>query len=191
MANVVTMASGRMMATATAAATSETTTTTTTTTKARKSGVKRLAKHLQYMVPEVRLALIREPERKALPVQCPEDVEKFVEPLKFYDAEHFVAFHLNARHEVTGYFIVSKGTVSASLVHPREVFKAAILANSYAILVAHNHPGGSMSPSREDLETTEQLIKAGKLLGISVVDHVIVSVSGVYSIRENYPEYWS
>ena len=159
--------------------------------KKRRRGVRQLAKHLKYMVPEIRLALIREPESKALPVQCPQDVEKFVEPLKFYSEENFVSFFLNARNEVTGYFIVSKGTVSASLVHPREVFKAAILANAYAIIVAHNHPGGSLTPSREDLETTEQLIKAGKLLGITVVDHVIVSVSGIYSIREHRPECWN
>lgn len=158
--------------------------------KKRQRGVRQLAKHLKYMVPEIRLALIREPESKALPVQCPQDVEKFVEPLRFYDTEHFVAFHLNARHEVTGYCIVSKGTVSASLVHPREVFKAAILSNSYAILVAHNHPGGSLTPSREDLETTEQLVSAGKLLGVPVVDHVIVAAGGIHSIRENRPDLW-
>lgn len=157
----------------------------------KKVGVRQLAQHLKYMVPQVRLALIREPECKALPIQCPEDVEKFVEPLKYYDTEHFVAFHLNARHEVTGYCIVSKGTVSASLVHPREVFKAALLSNSYAILVAHNHPGGSLIPSREDLETTEQLVKAGKLMGVPVVDHVIVSASGIYSIREQHGHYWN
>lgn len=157
----------------------------------KKAGVRKLARHLKYMVPQVRLALIREPQTKAPPVHCPEDLEKFVEPLKFYSEENFVSFFLNARNEVTGYFIVSKGTVSASLVHPREVFKAAILANAYAIIVAHNHPGGSLTPSREDLETTEQLIKAGKLLGVTVVDHVIVSVSGIYSIRENLSHYWN
>lgn len=157
----------------------------------KKTGVRRLARHLKYMVPQVRLALIREPQTKAPPIHCPEDLEKFMEPLKFYSEEHFVAFHLNARNEVTGYHIVSHGTVSASLVHPREVFKAAILANAYAIIVAHNHPGGSLTPSREDLETTDQLIKAGKLLGITVVDHVIVAVSGIYSIREHRPDCWS
>lgn len=178
MANVVTMAG---VGAAVAAA----------EVKARKRGVRKLANHLKYMVPEIRLALIREPGAKGLPVQCPEDVEKFVEPLRFYDTEHFVAFHLNARHEVTAYCIISKGTVSASLVHPREVFKAAVMSNAYAILVAHNHPGGSLTPSREDLETTEQLVKAGKLMGIPVLDHVIVAAGGIYSIRENRPDLWS
>lgn len=151
---------------------------------------KELKKHLKYMMPEIKLALIREPG-EAFPIQCPEDIEKFVTPLKFYSEEHFVAFHLNARHEVTSYNIVSKGTVSSSLVHPREVFKAALLANTYAVIVAHNHPGGSRSPSREDIETTEQLIKAGRLLGVTVVDHVIVSVNGISSIRESHPELWT
>ncbi|HNB22737.1 MAG TPA: JAB domain-containing protein, partial [Candidatus Melainabacteria bacterium] len=68
--------------------------------------------------------------------------------------------------------------------------KAAILSNSYAILVAHNHPGGSLTPSREDLETTEQLVSAGKLLGVPVVDHVIVAAGGIHSIRENRPDLW-
>lgn len=97
---------------------------------------------------------------------------------------------MNAKFQVTGYQIVSRGTLSASLVHPREVFKAALIANSYAIIVAHNHPGGSLDPSKEDIETTEQLIKAGQVLGVSVLDHVIVSSSGFQSLRESRFELW-
>jgi DNA repair protein RadC len=86
---------------------------------------------------------------------------------------------------------VSHGTISASLVSPREVFKAAILSNSFALLVAHNHPSGAqLSPSKEDLETTKQLLKAGKILGITVLDHVIVGGDEIYSIRENHPRIW-
>lgn len=172
MANVVTMGGGKVGS------------------SKRVPGARKLARHLKYMIPQVRLALIREPQTKAAPIYCPEDIERFAEPLKFYSEEHFISFFLNARNEVTGYFIVSKGTVSASLVHPREVFKAAILANAYAIIVAHNHPGGSITPSKEDLDTTEQLIAAGKLLGVTVVDHVIVTVSGIYSIREHHSHFW-
>lgn len=165
-------------------------------TKARRSANKsrrserELKKHLRYMMPEITLALIREPGEVALPIECPEDIEKYVKPMKFYSEEHFVAFHLNARHEVTSYNMVSKGSVSASLVHPREVFKAALLANTYAVIVAHNHPGGSRTPSKEDLETTEQLVKGGKLLGVTVIDHIIVTVNGISSIRESHPELW-
>ena len=89
-----------------------------------------------------------------------------------------------------GYQIVSRGTVSASLVHPREVFKAALLANSYALIVAHNHPAGSLTPSQEDIQTTETLIKAGNLLGVQIVDHIIVSSNGIQSLRELRPSLW-
>ena len=149
-----------------------------------------LKNHLKYIVPEMRLALIKEPGVKPHFITSPEDMDKFIEPLKHYAEEHFVSFHLNAKFQVVGYQIVSRGTLSASLVHPREVFKAALLANSYAIIVAHNHPGGSLEPSKEDIETTKTLIKAGQILGVSVVDHVIVSSNGFQSLRESKPELW-
>jgi len=68
------------------------------------------------------------------------------------------------------------------------VFKAAILSNAYCVVVAHNHPAGSTDPSREDLDTTKQLVAAGKLLGIEILDHLIVSYRRVASIRESHPE---
>ncbi|MBS1992693.1 MAG: hypothetical protein JSS83_19375 [Cyanobacteria bacterium SZAS LIN-3] len=138
----------------------------------------------------MRLALIKESGIKPRAITSAADLDKFIEPLKHYSEEHFVSFHLSVKFEVIGYQIVSRGTISASLVHPREVFKAALLANSYAIIVAHNHPGGSLTPSREDIETTETLINAGKLLGVSVLDHVIVSSAGFASLREERPDLW-
>lgn len=97
---------------------------------------------------------------------------------------------------MTGLHEVSHGTLSSSLVHPREVFKAALLGNCFAIIVCHNHPSGAtLVPSPEDLETTRQLISAGKILGVSVIDHLIVGPDNdeesVYSIRENNPAFWS
>lgn len=150
-----------------------------------------LKKHLRYIVPEMRLALIKEPGPNPLPINTPDDLEKFVEPLRHYSEEYFIAFHLTARNEVCNYQVISHGSLSASLVHPREVFKGALIANSHAIIVAHNHPGGSLTPSREDLETTETLIKAGDLMGIKVIDHIIVSSNGLYSLRENRPNLWA
>jgi DNA repair protein RadC len=156
----------------------------------KRMGSRELKNHLKYIVPEIRLALIREPGVKALALRGAEDLDQFIEPLKHYSEEHFVSFHLNAKLEVIGYQIVSRGTLSASLVHPREVFKAALLANSYALIVAHNHPAGSLNPSKEDIETTKTLIKAGELLGVQVIDHVIVSHNGSQSIRESHVELW-
>jgi DNA repair protein RadC len=160
--------------------------------KRRKKSMnsRNLKQHLKYIVPEMRLALIKEPGIKPQPISMPEDLDKFVEPLKHYAEEHFVSFHLDCKFNVIGYQIVSRGTISASLVHPREVFKAAILANSYAIIVAHNHPAGSLSPSAEDIETTKTLVAAGRVLGVSVLDHVIVSHNGLQSLRELKPELW-
>ena len=156
----------------------------------KRMGSRELKNHLKYIVPEIRLALIREPGVKAQAIKGADDLDQFIEPLKHYSEEHFVSFHLNAKLEVIGYQIVSRGTLSASLVHPREVFKAALLANSYALIVAHNHPAGSLNPSREDIETTKTLIKAGELLGVQVLDHIIVSHNGSQSIRESHVELW-
>ena len=150
-----------------------------------------LKKHLKYIVPEIKLALIKEPGVKLHSIHGPQEIERLIEPMKFYPEEHFVTFHLDAKFQVIGYNEVSKGTVSASLVHPREVFKAALLSNSTAIICAHNHPSGIVKPSNEDIETTKTLIRAGEILGVQVLDHVIVGGVDLYSLRENRPEIWA
>jgi DNA repair protein RadC len=149
-----------------------------------------LKKHLKYIVPEMRLALIKEPGVKPQAIGSPEDLDRFIEPLKHYSEEHFVSFHLDGKNQVIGYHIVSHGTLTASLVHPREVFKAALLANSNGLIVAHNHPAGSLTPSPEDVEVTKQLIKAGNILGVKIVDHIIVSSNGSQSLRELRSDLW-
>lgn len=152
----------------------------------RRPSSQTLKRHMKYLVPQVRLALIRESGAKFEKIEKPEDVERLLEPLKFCDTENFVVLHLDAVNNVSGYQICSHGTATASLVHMREVFKAAILSNAVGILVAHNHPGGSLTPSPDDIKTTERLVAAGQLLDIPVIDHVIVSVNGCCSLRENY-----
>ena len=151
-----------------------------------------LKKQLQYRIPQIKLAIIREKKKDndSRPIRTPNDINQYAEPLKHMSEEHFVAFHLDALNNVIGYQLVSKGTLTASLVHPREVFKAALLSNAFGIIVAHNHPGGSMTPSPEDITTTKQLVKAGKLLGVVVVDHIIVSINGITSIRETHAGLW-
>lgn len=97
--------------------------------------------------------------------------------------EHFVILCFDTRNNLI-VDDVSVGTLNASLVHPREVFKKAILNNSSHVVIAHNHPSGDPSPSREDIETTRRLVESGKILGIAVVDHLIVSQRSYVSLRE-------
>ena len=157
-----------------------------------------LACELKYRLPVFRLMLVKESanksRKKLVSIGSPLDAVDFLTPLFYASEEHFISLHLNAKNEVTGIHEVSHGTLSSSLVHPREVFKAALLANSHSILVCHNHPSGaSLSPSADDLSTTENLIEAGKILGVSVMDHLIVGgcdEADWYSIRENHPQIW-
>ena len=99
--------------------------------------------------------------------------------------EHFVVLCLNARRQLTHQETVSIGTLSASLVHPREVFSPAISAAAAAVVVIHNHPSGDPTPSAEDRDVTRRLQRAGELLGIPLADHVVVSATGFFSFREH------
>lgn len=153
-----------------------------------------LARRLRYRLPRLKLCLVREGRLNKEPIliRDPFDAQEFLEPLRSAPEEHFISLHLNVRHEVIGIHEVSHGTVSSSLVHPREVFKAALLANSYALILCHNHPSGSaIYASREDIEATRQLLRVGHLLGISILDHLIVGPQqGFLSMREKYAELW-
>ena len=99
-------------------------------------------------------------------------------------AEVFAMLCLTIKHRVIGYHEVSRGALDATLVHPREVFKAAILANAAAIILAHNHPSGDPTPSADDAELTRRLVEGGELLGIQVLDHLIVGDGRYLSFRE-------
>ena len=96
------------------------------------------------------------------------------------DREHFVIILLNQKNRIIGVNTVSIDSLTASVVHPREVFKGAILANSASIICGHNHPSTDCQPSREDRAITTRLVEAGRLLGISILDHVIISGTGQY-----------
>jgi DNA repair protein RadC len=91
---------------------------------------------------------------------------------------------LNARNAVKVLELVSLGTLSNVLIHPREVFTRAVAVRSASILVVHNHPSGDCEPSNDDITITERLVKAGKLLDINVLDHLILTDSDYYSFRE-------
>ena len=98
--------------------------------------------------------------------------------------EHLIAMSLNGAHEVIASRIVTVGLANAAHVHPREVFSEAITDRACAIIVAHNHPSGDLTPSREDMEVTQRLILAGDTLGIKLLDHVVFSKRGYYSFLE-------
>ena len=152
-----------------------------------------LRRKMKYILPRIKLALVHEGSRRKLyQIQSPFDAEQYLDPLRHAPEEHFVSLHLNAKNEVIGLHEVSHGTLAASLVHPREVFKAALVANSYALVVCHNHPSGSqLSPSHEDLQTTRQLLQSSRILGVHLLDHLILSpTQSAYSIRENHPDLW-
>ncbi len=100
------------------------------------------------------------------------------------DRENFVVLLLNTKNKVIGINTVSVGILNSSLVHPREVFKPAILASAAAIILGHNHPSGDLTPSKEDLETTRKLAEAGKILGIEVLDHIIIGDGCHVSLKE-------
>lgn len=96
------------------------------------------------------------------------------------DREHLLVFCLNVKSKITCINTVSIGSLNCTLMHPREVFKPAILSNAHAVILVHNHPSGNPDPSRDDIQITKQLVEAGKILGIEVLDHVIVG-DGIYA----------
>lgn len=136
----------------------------------------------------VKIKMVREssilyPQRR---VRIAKDVvELFSKYLDETDREQFFLLCLNTKNEPTAIHTVSIGSLDASIVHPREVFKAAVLSNSASVIVAHNHPSGDPTPSREDIQVTKTLQQAGELLGITVLDHIIVGTEGAYvSLKE-------
>lgn len=125
------------------------------------------------------------PLEPGAPLRGPEDVHRHFGPhLRDEKTERFLALLLDGRHRVLGDVTVSQGTLTASLVHPREVFRPAIRRAAAAVVLVHNHPSGDPSPSSEDHEVTRRLCAAGELLGIRVVDHVVVAEGGYYSFEE-------
>ena len=140
---------------------------------------------IRSTLPVFRVELVREgreglTERREM--DGPDEVAKvFAEHLRHADREHFVVMMLCTQNRLIGLNTVSIGTLNAALVSPREVFKAAILANAASIVVGHNHPSGDPAPSPEDLAVTDVLRRAGELLDIPVLDHVVVGDGGRYA----------
>ena len=137
-----------------------------------------------------RLELVKEESHKyevETRISCPKDIYEVLTKvcrIQCNAEEVFILITLNTKNIVTGYFEVHRGTINTSLVHPREVFKRALLNNASNIIVAHNHPSGDPNPSKEDIQITERLKEAGNLLGINLIDHIIVGEDKYISLKE-------
>ena len=118
-------------------------------------------------------------------VSSPRDASAIFARYAKKEVEHFLVATLDGAHQVLKTYLVTKGLVNRTIVHPREVFRYAIKDNACAIIVSHNHPSGNLAPSPEDLEITRRLSDAGDILGISLLDHVIISRKGSYSLMEH------
>ena len=126
-----------------------------------------------------------EPELKNFDIKDPESVVKAIRAsIKDKAKEHFKLILLNPRNKIIGISTISIGTLNASLVHPREVFKDAIMHTAASVVLAHNHPSGDPEPSEDDITITKRLIEAGKILGVEVIDHIIVGKNGFFSFKE-------
>ncbi len=119
------------------------------------------------------------------PIKTAKDVFDYCSPkLSGVDKEHFMILHMDTRNKIIKDEIVSVGTLNSSLIHPREVFKSAIKESANAIILVHNHPSGDVEPSEEDKKITDILFKAGELLSIKVLDHVIIGKDSWYSFKD-------
>lgn len=112
-----------------------------------------------------------------------DDILAIVQDMKLLDREQLRCIYLNARHNVVGWEIISQGTLTASLAHPREIFKGAILASAAGVIICHNHPSGDPSPSEEDVRLTRRIAQAGQILGIELLDHVVIAEQGSFSFK--------
>lgn len=126
-----------------------------------------------------------EPEIKDFNIKDPQSVVKAIRAsIKDKAKEHFKLILLNTRNKIIGISTVSIGILNTSVVHPRELFKEAIIHNAMSVVLAHNHPSGDPEPSEDDLMITRRLVEAGKILGIEVIDHIIITKDGFFSFKE-------
>jgi DNA repair protein RadC len=135
----------------------------------------------------IRWQMVREDGPETFPFKDAGDVVTYLirQGYADRDREAFIVLLLDVKHRVIAEEVVSIGILDGSLIHPREVFKAAVAGSAAGIIVAHNHPSGDPKPSGQDAEVTKRLRKAGEILGIPVVDHVIVGpTGGHFSFRE-------
>ncbi len=119
-------------------------------------------------------------------IRTSKDVYNYLRDMQNLSKEHLRGIYLNTHHRVIHDEVISIGTINSNLVHPREVFKPAVEYGAVAVILAHNHPSGTTKPSQADIEITRQLVTAGKILGINLLDHVIITRNKFASIEVDY-----
>ena len=118
-------------------------------------------------------------------IRSPEDAAKYVmDDMRFLAQEHFVCLYLNTKNQILQRQTIFIGSLNASIVHPREIFKEAFRRSAASIICLHNHPSGDPTPSREDIEVTKRLAECGKIIGIEVLDHLIIGEQKFVSLKE-------
>jgi len=135
---------------------------------------------------EIGRRLFERNEHGAKIVRTARDVFDYAQSMADLPKEHLRGIYLNTHYKVIHDEVISIGTIDTNIVHPREVFKAALEYSAAAVILVHNHPSGETAPSEADIQVTRQLVAAGKLLGIHLIDHVVVAKSGFESIAVDY-----
>lgn len=146
-----------------------------TMTKSRKMRLLATMELLKRLDENCKVTIIHEPG----------DVARYAMPrYRHENKEHFCVMSLNTKNKIIGFDNIATGTLSMAPVHPREVFEVAIKRHAASIILLHNHPSGDPSPSREDISVTQRLVKAGKIMDIPVLDHIVIGDNRFISIKE-------
>ncbi len=145
-----------------------------------------LAKSAQIVAAiELGKRISTKPKEKRIPINQPEVVaDLFMEEMRYFKKEFFKVLLLNVKNEIITVEDTSIGDLSSSIVHPREVFFGAVKKSAASIILVHNHPSGNPTPSKNDIEITQRLVEAGRILGIIVIDHLIIGDGSYVSLRE-------
>ncbi len=148
-------------------------------------GVSHAGKILACLEIAKRLNVNNEPSKKTNPITAPDMLfEQIKNKVTNYYKEHFFVCSLDTRNNLIAVDEISIGTLTASLVHPREAFEMAIRRHAAYVIIAHNHPSGETDPSEDDLKITKRLVDAGKIMGIEVLDHLIITSNTYLSFKE-------
>ena len=123
--------------------------------------------------------------RQKAVITCPDDAAEYAMPrFRYEQREHFAVILMNVKNHILSMPVISIGSLTASVVHPREVFRAALQQTAAAMILVHNHPSGDPTPSKEDIATTRRLVEAGRLMDVPVLDHIILGNENYISLKQ-------